>query len=207
MPSKEQLFNSGAPPERFRVALDTQSLSCWALHASDDQYVAIMRTVGETITVLHSVQLRIEDAMGLEGMVATAIYISTGESLFTDNALQCLADEADAELVATVTACSHNRQTEHWEITVEGRAVDYPVLWENAIALSCWAVHGSDREFLSYRRQLGLTESAEDSAFPVTLPRELIGVTARRSSTSTPYWRHPEGRLNSHRCGLSAYRD
>ena len=90
---QEATFATGIP-EEWLVILHTQSLSCWAVHASDGAYVRFMEATGEVdnIYVFPSWQLCIEDAMGLEGMVATTIYARNygDTSLYSEDALQCL---------------------------------------------------------------------------------------------------------------------
>ena len=71
---QETAFATGIPDE-WQLVLHTQSLSCWAIHASDGAYVRFMEATGEVdnIYVFPSWQLCIEDAMGIEGVVATVI--------------------------------------------------------------------------------------------------------------------------------------
>jgi len=78
--------------DEWYATLHTQGLSCWALYASDAEYVRFMDSTGGTMLFLPSWQLCIEDAMGLlEGVVATVVYARLGDlSVFSAEALRCL---------------------------------------------------------------------------------------------------------------------
>ena len=92
--AEQEIAFADGIPEEWQLTLHTQSLSCWAVHASDAEYVAFMDGTGEgdNIFMLPSWQLCIEEAMGPEGIVATVIYASrySDTSLYSDDALQCL---------------------------------------------------------------------------------------------------------------------
>ena len=150
-----QMAASGVP-EREMVTLFTQGLSCWALHASDDQYVALMQVTGSLVVMLPSWQLCVEEAMGtLEGVAATSMYVAEGgdRSFFSDAALRCLPDGTDTRIMTGITACGFDRLEEY--SSVADRAVDIPELWSTAMFLSCWAVHASDEDYQRYREEHG----------------------------------------------------
>ena len=92
---QELAVQRGDYMERYGVVLHVQGLSCWAVHASDAEYVTFMGATGGAADVLPSWQLCIEDAMGQEGLVATSVYIGNeeGRSLYTDQALQCFPSQ------------------------------------------------------------------------------------------------------------------
>ena len=155
---ESQIATSGVPVQ-LMVTRHAQALSCWALHASDDQYVAFMQEVRGNVLVLPSLQLCIEEEMGrVEGMFATSMYIREGgdRSLFSDSALQCFPEKAGVGTQLAINACVLDRLEKH--SSVANRAVDIPELWTTAIVLSCWAVHASDEDYQRFRDERGHKE-------------------------------------------------
>ncbi|MDE2838655.1 MAG: hypothetical protein OXL97_14300 [Chloroflexota bacterium] len=64
------------PPASWQRVWYAQALSCWALHASDDQYEAFAQALDSPVALLPSWQLCIEEAMGfVEGVLATSMFI------------------------------------------------------------------------------------------------------------------------------------
>ncbi len=157
--ARSQAEGSGAPASWRRVWY-AQELSCWALHASDEQYAEASQTLGSPVMLLPSWQLCIEEEMRfVEGVLATSLFIIDGDfSVYSESALQCFPDDGDSLLGVpppVLTACGLGRNTTTDPATLND---PYVSLRASARGLSCWALHSSDAEYRRFREGQGLTE-------------------------------------------------
>ncbi len=149
------------PPASWRRVWYAQELSCWALHASDEQYAEASQIVGSPVMVLPTWQLCIEEEMHfLEGVLATSLFIIKGDfSVYSESALQCFPDEGSSlpgVRPPAITACALERGSGTDPATLSDPATSLRL---SAKGLSCWAIHESDAEYQRFREGVGLTES------------------------------------------------
>lgn len=154
-------------PDIWNRIWHAQALSCWAWHASDEQYIEVTQAAGRHVVILPSEQRCVEEAMGLlEGITATAIFLRDGVyHVYSDSALECFPREAVASQVwlpPDVYACSYQRRAglEESNRVSHLREPDLS-LRITAEVLSCWAAYASDADYQRFREELGLDGPAK----------------------------------------------